>query len=134
MLALHDRAATPTAAPPTSYQPWAGIFLRAAAGFTRLVSGEGQELVATPGDRGYLLRVTETARFLASAVRCSAGLLRFPEGVWPLGREGVSSLEKIAGRRAELDELAESLAKEFAEVGSSERRVPFRYPQPPVFF
>ncbi|MEU4039662.1 hypothetical protein [Streptomyces collinus] len=42
--------------------PWAVIFLRAAACFTRLVSGEDQELLAAPGDRGHLLRVAETAR------------------------------------------------------------------------
>ncbi|MEK8146679.1 hypothetical protein NKH18_51625 [Streptomyces sp. M10(2022)] len=42
--------------------PWAGTFLRAAACFTRLASGEDQELLTVPGDRGHLLRMAETAR------------------------------------------------------------------------
>ncbi|GGV89016.1 hypothetical protein GCM10015535_41460 [Streptomyces gelaticus] len=37
-------------------------------------------------------------------------------GAWVFGREVVSPLEKIAGRRAELDELAQALAKQLAEA------------------
>ncbi|WP_393060237.1 CPCC family cysteine-rich protein [Streptomyces sp. LN549] len=37
-------------------------------------------------------------------------------GAWSFGRGSVSSLKKIAVRRAELDELAEALAKQLAEV------------------
>ncbi|MGG8710482.1 hypothetical protein ACQ88U_37810 [Streptomyces lividans] len=60
-LALHDRARyRRLRRPPRT--PWASVFLRAAACFTRLVSGEDQELLAAPGDRTYLLHVAETAR------------------------------------------------------------------------
>ncbi|MFH8753824.1 hypothetical protein ACH4GK_42195 [Streptomyces rimosus] len=61
-LALHDRARYTDGCAAYPVPPWAGVFLRAAACFTRLVSGEDQELLATPGDRGHLLRVAETAR------------------------------------------------------------------------
>ncbi|MEV4436209.1 hypothetical protein [Streptomyces sp. NPDC049585] len=60
-LALHDRARYTDGCAAHSVPPWAGIFLRAAACFTRLFSGEDQELLAAPGDRGHLLRVAETA-------------------------------------------------------------------------
>ncbi|MEU7384974.1 MULTISPECIES: hypothetical protein [unclassified Streptomyces] len=62
MLALHDRARYTDGCAAYPVPPWAGIFLRAAACFTRLLSGEDQELLAAPGDRGHLLRVAETAR------------------------------------------------------------------------
>jgi hypothetical protein len=61
-LAPHDRARYTDGCAAYPVPPWAGIFLRAAACFTRLVSGEDQELLAAPGDRGHLLRVAETAR------------------------------------------------------------------------
>ncbi|RPK32102.1 hypothetical protein [Streptomyces sp. ADI93-02] len=61
-LALHDRARYTDGCAAYPVPPWAGIFLRAAACFTRLVSGEDQELLAAPGDRAHLLRVAETAR------------------------------------------------------------------------
>ncbi|MEU9983795.1 hypothetical protein [Streptomyces sp. NPDC050856] len=61
-LALHDRARYTDGCAAYPVPPWAGIFLRAAACFTRLVSGEDQELLAAPGDRGHLLRVAEMAR------------------------------------------------------------------------
>ncbi|WKX16439.1 hypothetical protein Q4V64_54325, partial (plasmid) [Streptomyces sp. NL15-2K] len=61
-LALHDRARYTDGCAAHPVPPWAGIFLRAAACFTRLVSGEDQELLAAPGDRAHLLGVAETAR------------------------------------------------------------------------
>lgn len=61
-LALHDRARYTDSCAAYPVPPWAGIFLRAAACFTRLLSGEDQELFAAPGDRGHLLRVAESAR------------------------------------------------------------------------
>ncbi|MFJ9473047.1 hypothetical protein [Streptomyces caniferus] len=61
-LALHDRARYTDGCATYPVPPWAGIFLRAAACFTRLVPGEDQELLTGPGDRGRLLRVAETAR------------------------------------------------------------------------
>ena len=61
-LALHDRARYTDGCAAHPVPPWAGIFLRAAACFTRLVSGEDQELLAAPGDRAHLLRVAETAK------------------------------------------------------------------------
>ncbi|MGW0191507.1 hypothetical protein ACWDV7_38125 [Streptomyces sp. NPDC003362] len=61
-LALHDRARCTDGCAAYPVPPWAGIYLRAAACFTRLVSGEDQELLAAPGDRAHLLRVAETAR------------------------------------------------------------------------
>ncbi|WP_262371532.1 hypothetical protein [Streptomyces sp. WAC01526] len=61
-LALHDRARYTDGCAAYPVPPWAGIFLRAAACFTRLVPGEDQELLTGPGDRGHLLRVAETAR------------------------------------------------------------------------
>ncbi|WP_435271174.1 hypothetical protein [Streptomyces sp. 1222.5] len=61
-LALHDRARYTDGCATYPVPPWAGIFLRAAACFTRLVAGEDQELLAAPGDRAHLLRVAETAR------------------------------------------------------------------------
>lgn len=61
-LAPHDRARYTDGCAAHPVPPWAGVFLRAAACFTRLVSGEDQELLAAPGDRAYLLRVAETAR------------------------------------------------------------------------
>ncbi|MER7394658.1 hypothetical protein ABT381_03965 [Streptomyces sp. NPDC000151] len=61
-LALHDRARYTDGCAAYPVPPWAGVFLRAAACFTRLVSSEEQELLAAPGDRGHLLRVAETAR------------------------------------------------------------------------
>nr|WSZ94245.1 hypothetical protein OH820_00015 [Streptomyces sp. NBC_00857]WTA00201.1 hypothetical protein OH820_35210 [Streptomyces sp. NBC_00857] len=61
-LALHDRTRYTDGCAAYPVPPWAGIFLRAAACFTRLVSSEEQELLAAPGDRGHLLRVAETAR------------------------------------------------------------------------
>ncbi|MFI8491221.1 hypothetical protein [Streptomyces rubrogriseus] len=61
-LALHDRARYTDGCAAYPVPPWAGIFLRAAACFPRLVSGEDQELLVAPGDRAHLLRVAETAR------------------------------------------------------------------------
>ncbi|WP_246295935.1 hypothetical protein OG436_39070 [Streptomyces caniferus] len=61
-LALHDRARYTDGCAAYPVPPWAGVFLRAAACFARLVSSEEQELLAAPGDRGHLLRVAETAR------------------------------------------------------------------------
>ncbi|MFE2267134.1 hypothetical protein [Streptomyces griseosporeus] len=61
-LALHDRARYTDGCAAYPVPLWAGIFLRAAACFTRLLPGEDQELLAAPGDRGHLLRVAETAR------------------------------------------------------------------------
>ncbi|GAA4887682.1 hypothetical protein ACFPM3_33905 [Streptomyces coeruleoprunus] len=61
-LALHDRARYTDGCAAYPVPPWAGVFLRAAACFTRLVSGEDQELLAAPGDRGLLLHVAEAAR------------------------------------------------------------------------
>ncbi|MCL7370522.1 hypothetical protein [Streptomyces ardesiacus] len=61
-LALHDRSRYTDGCAAYPVPPWAGIFLRVAACFTRLLSGEGQELLAAPGDRGDLLRMAETAR------------------------------------------------------------------------
>lgn len=61
-LALHDRARYTDGCAAHPVPPWASVFLRAAACFTRLVSGEDQELLAEPGDRAHLLRVAETAR------------------------------------------------------------------------
>ncbi|MEU0054720.1 hypothetical protein [Streptomyces sp. NPDC006309] len=60
-LALHDRARYTDGCAAHPVPPWAGIFLRAAACFTRLLSSD-QELLAAPRDRGHLLRVAETAR------------------------------------------------------------------------
>ncbi|MFH9590117.1 hypothetical protein ACH4LS_33915 [Streptomyces luteogriseus] len=61
-LALHDRARYTDGCAAYPVPPWAGAFLRAAACFARLVSGEDQELFAAPGNRALLLRVAETAR------------------------------------------------------------------------
>ncbi|WP_328558447.1 hypothetical protein [Streptomyces coelicoflavus] len=61
-LALHDRARYTDGCAAHPVPPWASVFLRAAVCFTRLVSGEDQELLATPGDREHLLRAAETAR------------------------------------------------------------------------
>jgi hypothetical protein len=61
-LALHDRARYTDGCATHPVPPWAGVFLRAAACFTRFVSGGDQELLAAPGDRAYLLRVAETAK------------------------------------------------------------------------
>ncbi|MFE0420949.1 hypothetical protein [Streptomyces sp. NPDC058953] len=61
-LALHDRARYTDGCATHPVPPWASVFLRAAACFTRLVSGEDQELLAAPADRAHLLRVAETAR------------------------------------------------------------------------
>ncbi|MFD9099419.1 hypothetical protein [Streptomyces collinus] len=61
-LALHDRARYTDGCAAYPVPPWAGTFLRAAACFTRLVSGEDHELLAAPGDRGHLLSVAETAK------------------------------------------------------------------------
>ncbi|GGR53144.1 hypothetical protein [Streptomyces netropsis] len=61
-LALHDRARYTDGCAAYPVPPWAGTFLRAAACFTRLLSGEDQELLAAPRDRGHLLRMAETAR------------------------------------------------------------------------
>ncbi|MBD3011336.1 hypothetical protein IEJ02_46850 [Streptomyces sp. 5-10] len=61
-LVLHDRARYTDGCAAYPVPPWAGVFLRAAACFTRLVSGEDQELLAAPGDRGHLMRAAETAR------------------------------------------------------------------------
>ncbi|MFC7794775.1 hypothetical protein [Streptomyces cinereoruber] len=61
-LALHDQARYTDGCAAYPVPPWASVFLRATVCFTRLVSGEDQELLAAPGDRGHLLRVAETAR------------------------------------------------------------------------
>lgn len=61
-LALHDRARYTDGCAAYPVPDWAGVFLRAAACFTRLGSGEDQELLAAPGDRGHLLRMAETTR------------------------------------------------------------------------
>ncbi|MFE4653897.1 hypothetical protein [Streptomyces sp. NPDC056707] len=61
-LALHDRARYTDGCAAYPVPSWASVFLRAAACFSRLVSGEDQELLAAPGDRPHLLRVAETAR------------------------------------------------------------------------
>ncbi|POX45077.1 hypothetical protein C3488_30825 [Streptomyces sp. Ru72] len=61
-LALHDRARYTDGCAAYPVPPWASIFLQAAACFARLLSGEEQQLLATPGDRAHLLRVAETAR------------------------------------------------------------------------
>ncbi|MFJ7345819.1 hypothetical protein ACIQU3_36775 [Streptomyces sp. NPDC101110] len=61
-LALHDRARYTDGCAAYPVPPWAGVFLRAAACFARLVSGQDQELFAAPGNRALLLRVAETAR------------------------------------------------------------------------
>ncbi|GGT42576.1 hypothetical protein [Streptomyces chromofuscus] len=61
-VALHDRARYTDGCAAYPVPDWARVFLRASACFTRLVSGEDQELLAAPGDRGHLLRVAETAR------------------------------------------------------------------------
>jgi hypothetical protein len=61
-LALHDRARYTDGCAAHPVPPRAGVFLRAAACFTRLLSGEDQELLAAPGDRGHLLRMAERAR------------------------------------------------------------------------
>jgi hypothetical protein len=61
-LALHDRARYTDGCAAHPVPTWASVFLRAAACFTRLVSGEDQKLLAASGDRGHLLRVAETAR------------------------------------------------------------------------
>jgi hypothetical protein len=61
-LALHDRARYTDGCAAHPVPPWAGIFLRAAACLTRFLSGEDQELLAAPGDRGHLLHVAETTR------------------------------------------------------------------------
>ncbi|MEQ6028146.1 hypothetical protein SOM70_36960 [Streptomyces salinarius] len=61
-LALHDRARYTDGCAAHPVPPWASVILRAAACFTRLVSGEDQELLAAPGDRAHLLRVAETAK------------------------------------------------------------------------
>ncbi|MBT2429626.1 hypothetical protein J7F02_29480 [Streptomyces sp. ISL-112] len=65
-LALHDRARYTDGCAAHPVPPWASVFLRAAVCFTRLVSGEDQELLAAPGDRAHLLRVAETARLRPS--------------------------------------------------------------------
>jgi hypothetical protein len=61
-LALHDRARYTDGCATHPVPPWASVFLRAAACFSRLVSNEDQELLAAPGDRAHLLRGAETAR------------------------------------------------------------------------
>ncbi|MFI1293634.1 hypothetical protein ACH4VM_35240 [Streptomyces sp. NPDC020792] len=61
-LALHDRARYTDGCAAYPVPPWAGVFLRAAACFARLVSGEDQGMLATPDNRALLLRVAETAR------------------------------------------------------------------------
>ncbi|WP_318275467.1 hypothetical protein [Streptomyces pharetrae] len=61
-LALHDRARYTDGCAAHPVPPWAGVFLRAAACFTRLLSGEDQQLLAAPGDRRHLLHMAETAR------------------------------------------------------------------------
>jgi len=61
-LALHDRARYTDGCAAYPVPGWACVFLRAAACFARLVSGEDQALLAAPGDRTHLLRLAETAR------------------------------------------------------------------------
>lgn len=61
-LALHDRARYTDGCAAYPVPSWAGVFLRAAACFTRLTSGEDQELLVAPGDRPHLLRTAERAR------------------------------------------------------------------------
>lgn len=61
-LALHDRVRYIDGCATHPVPPWAGVFLRTATCFTRLVCGEDQELLPAPGDRVYLLDVAETAR------------------------------------------------------------------------
>ncbi|WP_442538315.1 hypothetical protein [Streptomyces pseudogriseolus] len=61
-LALHDRARYTDGCAAYPVPGWARVFLRAAACFARLVSGEDQALLAAPGDRTHLLRLAETAR------------------------------------------------------------------------
>ncbi|MFE6692034.1 hypothetical protein ACFVFQ_36890 [Streptomyces sp. NPDC057743] len=61
-LALHDRARYTDGCAAYPVPLWAGVFLRAAACFSRLVSGEDGELLAAPSDRAHLLVVAETAR------------------------------------------------------------------------
>ncbi|MET7759934.1 hypothetical protein ABZT27_35395 [Streptomyces sp. NPDC005389] len=61
-LALHDRTRYTDGCAAYPVPPWASVFLRAVACFTRLASGEGQELLAAPGDRAPLLCVAETAK------------------------------------------------------------------------
>ncbi|WP_432146782.1 hypothetical protein [Streptomyces sp. bgisy084] len=61
-LALHDRARYTDGCAAHPVPPWAGVFLRAAVCFARLISSEDQELLVAPGDRGHLLRAAETAR------------------------------------------------------------------------
>jgi hypothetical protein len=61
-LALHDRVRYTDGCAAYFVPPWAGVFLRAAACFARLVPGEDQELFAAPGNRALLLHVAETAR------------------------------------------------------------------------
>ncbi|MFD8197245.1 hypothetical protein [Streptomyces wuyuanensis] len=65
-LALHDRARYTDGCAAYPVPPRAGVFLRAAACFTRLISGEDQGLLAAPCDRAYLLRVAETAKLRPS--------------------------------------------------------------------
>ncbi|MFF0837642.1 MULTISPECIES: hypothetical protein [unclassified Streptomyces] len=47
---LHDRARYTDGCAAHPVPPWAGVFLRTATCFTRLVSGEDHELLAAPGD------------------------------------------------------------------------------------
>lgn len=61
-LALHDRARYTDGCAAYPVPPWAHVFLRAAACFAHLVSGEDTELLVAPGDRAHLLRLAETAR------------------------------------------------------------------------
>ena len=61
-LALHDRARYTDGCAAYPVPGWAGVFLRAAACFARLIPGDNQALLAVPGDRTHLLRVAETAR------------------------------------------------------------------------
>ncbi|MFJ2565723.1 hypothetical protein ACIO02_22665 [Streptomyces sp. NPDC087568] len=61
-LALHDRARYTDGCAAYPVPGWARVFLRAAACFARLVSGEDQALLAEPGDRAHLLCLAETAR------------------------------------------------------------------------
>ncbi len=65
-------------------------------------------------------RSSDTARMGVScfgrAVCDRVSTIPGESGAAPFGRATVSSLEKIAARRAELDELSESLAKQLAEV------------------
>ncbi|WP_235450381.1 hypothetical protein [Streptomyces sioyaensis] len=61
-LALHNRARYTDGCAAYPVPPWGHVFLRAAACFARLISGEDTELLAAPGDRAHLLRLAETAR------------------------------------------------------------------------